>query len=261
MVKYRRWTQGAVECYSRGCVCQGCELFEILGKNCKMKKSVLSLITDLGKPPDDFEIPNNFNKIIDDSKIKVTKGEVFMFDEDLNLRYGNALAPLIEAVKKGYTDYSDLARETGTNRKTLSVFFSNFRACLIRQRLIKGHQDKTQKQSVIDFIKSRLLDKDYTEFNSGEAENVQEDNKKVIAQEFLREANPQPTLQERCNNLLERLEQSQKENSELRSRISELENQPKQIYDFDKIRHQIQSEIDQLTAKIKALDILEGELV
>lgn len=259
MPKYRYWTQGAVECYSRGCVCQGCELFEILGKNCKMKESVLSLFRQLGAPPDDFEIPNNFNKIIDDTKVKVTKGEVFMFDKDLNLRYGNALAPLVEAVKKGYTSYLDLAKETGSNTKALSVYFNNLASSLIRQHLVKGHQDKTKKQIVIDFIQSRLLDNNYTEF--GNTKPQIETNKTLIQVQSDNDNKTEQELKERCNNFLEKLEQSQKENQELRKRIAELENHPKPNFDFDSIRHKIQGEIDMLTAKIKALDILESELI
>lgn len=248
MPKYRYWTQGAVECYSRGCVCQDCELFEILGKNCKMKESVLSLFRQLGAPPDDFDILNNFNKIIDDTKVKTIKGEIFMFDQDLKLRYGNALAPLVEAVKKGYTSYPDLERETGQNNRVLSVNFADLASSLIRQHLVKDHQDKTKKQIVIDFIQSRLL---VCNIQGDQIVKTQGNNDNKIEQE----------LKERCNNFLEKLEESQKENQELRKRIEELENQPKQNFDFDSIRRKIKNEIDELGAKLKALDLLEGEFV
>lgn len=237
MPKYQNWTQGAVECYSRGCVCEGCETYEIIGKECKMKNSVLSLWRDIGAPSKDFEIPNNFNKIINDTNVKVTKGEIFMFDQDLNLSYGKALAPLVEAVKKGYTSYCDLVRETGQNNRVLSVNFANLASSLIRQNLVKEQQDKTKKQIVIDFIQSRLLVKECPK------------------------ADTEPKITEWRNNISEVLEQAQKENKELRKRIEELENRPKHTFDFDQIRHKIQNEIDMLTAKIKALDLLESELV
>ena len=50
-VKFRRWTIQAKKCYERGCVCTGCEVYEVLGRNCRMKASVLELVRVLGKPP------------------------------------------------------------------------------------------------------------------------------------------------------------------------------------------------------------------
>ena len=46
----RSWTRGAVECYERGCVCQGCLLYEQLGKKCQMKRSVFELVRKFGAP-------------------------------------------------------------------------------------------------------------------------------------------------------------------------------------------------------------------
>ena len=50
----RRWTETAVECYQRGCVCRGCEIFEKYfskSKNsCKMKTCVLELVRKHGAP-------------------------------------------------------------------------------------------------------------------------------------------------------------------------------------------------------------------
>lgn len=49
-ISYRRWTQGSIECYNRGCQCTDCPTFNILGDKCKMKESVLSLVRLYGRP-------------------------------------------------------------------------------------------------------------------------------------------------------------------------------------------------------------------
>ena len=55
--KVYRWTQDAVECYKRGCNCNGCFFENFFSgyvnhprPKCKMKKSVLELVRILGKP-------------------------------------------------------------------------------------------------------------------------------------------------------------------------------------------------------------------
>ena len=49
----RRWTQTAIECYKRGCNCEGCfytDFFNNSSQKCQMKASVLELVRVLGKP-------------------------------------------------------------------------------------------------------------------------------------------------------------------------------------------------------------------
>ncbi len=49
----RRWTQTAIECYKRGCNCEGCfytDFFNNSNQKCQMKASVLELVRVLGKP-------------------------------------------------------------------------------------------------------------------------------------------------------------------------------------------------------------------
>lgn len=51
MVKYKRWTPAAIECYNRGCICNGCfynQFFTEKHQKCHMKESVLQLVKDLG---------------------------------------------------------------------------------------------------------------------------------------------------------------------------------------------------------------------
>lgn len=47
----RCWTRTAQECYERGCVCEGCLVYEQIGKDCRMKAAVLELVRKFGKPP------------------------------------------------------------------------------------------------------------------------------------------------------------------------------------------------------------------
>ena len=49
----RRWTTTAIECFKRGCNCEGCFYKLLLGTGkdrCQMKASVLELVRKLGKP-------------------------------------------------------------------------------------------------------------------------------------------------------------------------------------------------------------------
>ena len=52
-IAVRRWTNTALECYKRGCVCEGCwytDFFNSSSQKCQMKASVLELVRVLGKP-------------------------------------------------------------------------------------------------------------------------------------------------------------------------------------------------------------------
>lgn len=52
-VSVRRWTSTAIECYKRGCVCNGCfyhEFFKGSNQRCQMKSTVLELVRVLGTP-------------------------------------------------------------------------------------------------------------------------------------------------------------------------------------------------------------------
>lgn len=50
----RRWTQTAIDCYERNCICEGCIYKDLLEtSNCQMKRSVFALLKKLGKPNDE----------------------------------------------------------------------------------------------------------------------------------------------------------------------------------------------------------------
>ena len=49
----RRWTKVAIDCYQKGCVCQGCyyrDFFSGGPQRCQMKATVLELVRVLGIP-------------------------------------------------------------------------------------------------------------------------------------------------------------------------------------------------------------------
>lgn len=49
--KIRRWTTTAIECYKRGCNCQGCLMKKLIkSQKCKMKNTVIELVRILGAP-------------------------------------------------------------------------------------------------------------------------------------------------------------------------------------------------------------------
>ena len=45
-----RWTIDAINCYKRGCVCEGCPIQNLISSKCFMKASVIELVKVLGAP-------------------------------------------------------------------------------------------------------------------------------------------------------------------------------------------------------------------
>lgn len=67
-VAVRRWTTTAIECYKRGCNCEGCFYSEFFSGNyqkCQMKASVLELVRVIGTP--DVEL----QQVLDDSEMEM----------------------------------------------------------------------------------------------------------------------------------------------------------------------------------------------
>lgn len=55
MIRLKRWTPAAKECYLRGCKCKGCnyEHYFLSQQKCQMKYTVLELVRQLGAPQKD----------------------------------------------------------------------------------------------------------------------------------------------------------------------------------------------------------------
>lgn len=47
---YIRWSQDAIYCYNRGCICKNCPIAGYISEKCRMKESVLELVRTIGKP-------------------------------------------------------------------------------------------------------------------------------------------------------------------------------------------------------------------
>jgi len=56
------WTPQAIDCYKRGCVCEGCSVKYTLD-TCKMKQYVLKLVRAIGKPPENSELIDGLGSV------------------------------------------------------------------------------------------------------------------------------------------------------------------------------------------------------
>ncbi len=308
----RYWTQSAIDCYNRHCICSGCETGKIIGvKNCQMKKVVINLVRLQGTPPqksyDDIcpgatqvenevinailngsrtveeiadtmgkakstiitvliglyaiaetngcEFKNGSNKLPDlitfilskntqeEDNTNILKGEALMYDEDLKLKYPNSIGPIVAAVKKGYTRPTEIAKETAFTLVSVNTRFFEFAKYLKTHGLILGNDNKSNRERVVDFIQSRLLDNDYIE-----QPKTQERPARVIPKEDVAEAkNESDYLQLKT------------ENEQLKARIKELENQPAKDV-LSPLKDKLRAQIAHLTNKLNLIETLEKEL-
>lgn len=52
-MEIRRWTKTTIQCYERGCVCEGCffeHFFSSVNQRCHVKEYVIESVRRLGKP-------------------------------------------------------------------------------------------------------------------------------------------------------------------------------------------------------------------
>ena len=50
-VSVQRWTEGAINCYKRGCVCKNCPVKNLItSQKCQMKSAVIELVKKFGMP-------------------------------------------------------------------------------------------------------------------------------------------------------------------------------------------------------------------
>lgn len=62
----RFWTETSIDCYRRGCRCEGCYLKDTLETPCMMKFAVIDLVTKFGAPKEEEnELTGNQQKIVD----------------------------------------------------------------------------------------------------------------------------------------------------------------------------------------------------
>lgn len=48
--KEPHWTYDTKHCYKRGCICRGCPMADLIGKQCQLKGMVIELVRLIGKP-------------------------------------------------------------------------------------------------------------------------------------------------------------------------------------------------------------------
>ena len=247
--KYRRWSKGAIDCYNRNCVCNGCETFDLIGKQCRMKYAVIFLVKNIGIPEETTKI-----EIINDTESE----ETTMFDKDLNLEYPNYMEKIIDSLKKGYETYSDLESATGQNRKAISVYIDGFHKLLLSKDLIKN-SDKSKRLQVVDFIQSRLCETDYKQTPVGAAETEQEQKPEQTTPDEPLQTKSQfisriADLSEQCNTLIS-------ENDKLKHKITVLEKQLQAEHyeevDFEQIKTRIKMKMQELDVKLHAIEIAE----
>lgn len=53
---FEKWTESAIDCYERGCVCEGCFMKLVLETRCVMKATVIELVRRFGIPKKPEEI-------------------------------------------------------------------------------------------------------------------------------------------------------------------------------------------------------------
>ena len=89
-VAVRRWTPTALDCYKRGCNCEGCfykDFFSGSSQKCQMKASVLELVRVLGTPNVELQ------QVISDEYYRKLSHQLilFYFSCILSLCYKNIL--------------------------------------------------------------------------------------------------------------------------------------------------------------------------
>ena len=138
--KYRYWTPGAIECYQRECVCEGCLTGQIMEQHCRMKSSVIQLVKTLGPP-------KIFTTIFIPGATEVEE-------------------EIIDTILKGAGTLKQIAEHLKLNEETIkSRLYSLYR--LVED---KGYQFKTSKQrkrlpEFIEYVKS-LQPKEVTTNNN-----------------------------------------------------------------------------------------------
>lgn len=61
---YSRWSVGAIECFNRHCICDGCFMQDFLNGKCRMKQSVIKMVAYIGIPSN----AKKFNPILEEKE-------------------------------------------------------------------------------------------------------------------------------------------------------------------------------------------------
>lgn len=235
--KFRNWQPGSIFCYERGCNCQGCPTQKIMETKCRMKSAVIGLVRLYGPPQ------KNSEEMVINQEDKEDKT---MFDEDLQLEYSEYLKPTVNAIKQGYETLKDIAKNANISPHNASVYVDTFFQTLSKKGYLSQEPNKSRRQSLCDFIQSRLLDKNYTKQEEccypPDAEQKSDDKKELTVNTS--------DLQNEIKRLNETI-------YNLNIRIKELETEQKSV-NFEQIKNKLRTDINKLVEKLKAIEDIEA---
>lgn len=143
--------------------------------------------------PENEKIRKGAIEITNKIKSKKQKGKrgKTMFDDDLKLEYATCTSKLVDAIKKGYESYEDIEKASEMSKHYASIYFEYLYKAFLKSGFIQK-TDKTHKQSVIDFIQSRLCDSDYKE-TANAASPIKEEKKPKKKAAPKQETKPEPS--------------------------------------------------------------------
>lgn len=128
-MEYKRWTQSAIECYERKCICKGCPTKELFETKCRMKECVAALLDKFGEPPnfmtDDIfpDMSDKQREIIEAILEGATTSE--QIAEKLNTTRSNAITYLNQLYKKAEITSCTFFKKSGRLPEFIE-FINNF---------------------------------------------------------------------------------------------------------------------------------------
>ena len=123
------WTESAIDCYKRGCICPGCTIEGSVEEGCYMKKVVLELVRVLGTPPEKEEKKNEFSEL---------------------------QKKMIELVREGMINRDLIADELKTTRCVVNNNFSQIFRKLKKKGYVFSKNQRAMYGELIDYINEGL---------------------------------------------------------------------------------------------------------
>lgn len=115
------WTISSIDCYNRGCRCEGCYMREILETPCDMKRAVMELVKRFGAPTEQKEE----RKVPEKHRI------------------------ILEAIRNGAESYDDLYEMTDLKFTSIQTSLSR----LYQEAKEQGLVFKNKKYKLPEFVK------------------------------------------------------------------------------------------------------------
>ena len=109
----RHWTPTAIECYQRGCNCNGCGIQELISEKFQMKNTVIGLVKTLGKPEPYIHKARD-EKIILEIVKRVSKG---MSKQEIADDLGTTLGQVCYVMQRNNLHVRQLLKKMNKERK------------------------------------------------------------------------------------------------------------------------------------------------